>query len=141
MGSGLLSKCCYTVQGTGPHGCGLGEASTLGGCSHEPLARVSSPPSELLPSPLLCLSSAEGSRASWDLFPQQRKVQRKKKRRCRMGKTEVKAAPEDSRLNGSQSYPSLLCLLISLLPPFPAPPDSQFLLPAFPSCRQVFLEV
>jgi hypothetical protein len=30
-----------------------------------------------------------------DLFSQQRKVQRKKKRRCKMGKTEVKAAEQD----------------------------------------------
>jgi len=38
---------------------------------------------------------AEGSLASLDLFSQQGKVQRKKKRRCRMGRTEVKAAPQD----------------------------------------------
>ncbi|XP_039743575.1 dystrobrevin beta isoform X3 [Pteropus medius] len=42
-----------------------------------------------------------GSRASLDLFSQQRKVQRKKKRRCRMGKTEVSGGAGTERKRGT----------------------------------------
>ncbi|XP_024901485.1 dystrobrevin beta isoform X9 [Pteropus alecto] len=42
-----------------------------------------------------------GSRDSLDLFSQQRKVQRKKKRRCRMGKTEVSGGAGTERKRGT----------------------------------------
>lgn len=79
----------------------------LAECQHPwgPAARASSQACQVIPFTFfLCSCCAEGSLAALDLFSQQRKVQRKKKRSSRMGKTEVKAARRTPSLSGRQSY-------------------------------------